>query len=215
LFALLGDVAWQRNAILCVPGLLQAYSYIHHWRVNSQPPGSTVLWLLSVVLCFCLSYYKSLTHYDTLHLTCSLRDFHIQQRSICLFLLVRTLFFAVSTDSLAHFLSILSQTRFITAISQWFCLASCHILWKPLCICCSYRHIHWSYKKPQADKQRWMNGVSTKSNLPWLIRKSSDIWMKNDTFAKLTTVLHMLRSVVFWCARSCFKLGPWFQAGYM
>lgn len=39
--------------------------------------------------------------------------------------------------SLSHTysLSILLQPRFITAICQWSCLASWHILWQPICIC--------------------------------------------------------------------------------
>lgn len=49
-----------------------------------------------------LAHYNSLTHYHPLHLTCSLWDFHIQQRSMGLFLIVRlTPFTSRSIQSLS------------------------------------------------------------------------------------------------------------------
>ena len=147
----------------------------HHWWVNNQPPGSTFLWSRSAALCFYLpvSLIITLSLIITPHLTCSLCAFHIQPRSMCLFLagrLTPCTLLAVSSVSLSHSFSV----HLVTA-QIYYCnlsvLLSClpthsvatnmHMLLLVL-----YRHIHWRYKKPRADKQRWLNVVSMKSNSP-------------------------------------------------
>lgn len=107
-----------------------------------SPQGQRSLWSLSAALCFSppvlipsLAHYNFLTHYHSLHPTCSFWASHIQPRSMCFFFVVRLTPFTVRRLSLNHSLSILLQPRFITAICQCCRLTPWHILWQTACIC--------------------------------------------------------------------------------
>lgn len=132
---------------------------------------SSTLFLSLSLLVPCLPHYSSLTHYHSLHLTCSLEDFHMQPRSKCLFLVVRlTPFTSCSLHSHSHSFSVhlviaqiyyCNLSMLLSRLLTHSVATNMHMLLLVL-----NKHIHWSYKKLRADKQRWLNVVSMKSNSP-------------------------------------------------
>lgn len=161
---------------------------------QQSAPGVYALWSLSAVLCssrpilliLCLAYYNPLIYY--LSPSNFLSDFDIQQSSMCLSLIVRP-FTSWSLDSLS--LSHADSVRLVRAQIYYSDLPELlshllthtmanimHMLLLPL-----YRYVHWSYKGPRADKQRWINVVSTKWNSP--LTPHERPWTENVPWDKM------------------------------
>lgn len=145
---------------------------------------------------FPVSLIITLTHYHTLHLSCSLWDSHIQLRSLWLFLVVRlTPFTSCGPFSLSQSFSVHLVTAQIyycnlsVLLSRLLTHSMATIMHMLLLV--SYRHIHWNRKKPRADKQKWLNIVSMKSDstMTHYEHPSSECGTRwNETFVKLTTI---------------------------